>query len=123
MISAAVMAGGKSRRMGQDKAWIDFEGRPIIARVIEVLQEVADEVFIVANDERYRTLGLRVVPDRFPDGGALGGIATGVGAAAHDRVLVADSPSFQLTKSLTIEGWIKVNAIPATVGATILFRP
>lgn len=89
MISAAVMAGGKSRRMGQDKAWIDFEGRPIIARVIEVLQEVADEVFIVANDERYRTLGLRVVPDRFPDGGALGGIATGVGAAAHDRVLVA----------------------------------
>ena len=83
------MAGGKSRRMGQDKAWIDFEGRPIIARVIDVLREVADEVFIVANEERYRTLGLRVVPDRFPDGGALGGIATGVGAAAHDRVLVA----------------------------------
>ncbi len=89
MISAAVMAGGKSRRMGQDKAWIDFEGRPIIARVIDVLRQVADEVFIVANDRRYADLGLRVVPDRFPDGGALGGIATGVGAAEHDRVLVA----------------------------------
>ena len=75
--------------MGQDKAWITFEGRPIIARVIDVLREVADEVFIVANDERYADLGLRVVPDRFPEGGALGGIATGVGAAAHDRVLVA----------------------------------
>lgn len=75
--------------MGQDKAWIPLDGRPIIARVIDVLLEVADEVLIVANDERYAELGLRVVPDRFPDGGALGGIATGVGAALHDRVLVA----------------------------------
>lgn len=75
--------------MGQDKAWIELEGRPIIARVIDVLREVADEVFIVANDQRYETLGLRVVPDRFSEGGALGGIATGVRAAAHDRVLVA----------------------------------
>lgn len=88
-VSAAVMAGGKSRRMGQDKAWIPLDGRPIIARVIDVLREVADEVLIVANDERYARLGLRVVPDRFPQGGALGGIATGVGAAEHDQVLVA----------------------------------
>lgn len=89
-VSAAIMAGGKSRRMGRDKAWIDLgDGRPIVRRVIDVLRAVADEVFLVANDERYRTLGLRVVPDRFPDGGALGGIATGVGAATCDRVLVA----------------------------------
>lgn len=75
--------------MGQDKAWIPLDGRPIIARVIDVLREVADEVLIVANDERYAGLGPRVVPDRFPAGGALGGIATGVGAALHERVLVA----------------------------------
>lgn len=76
--------------MGRDKAWLDVgDGRPIARRVIDVLSEVADEVFVVANDDRYRTLGLRVVPDRFPDGGVLGGIATGVGAAAHERVLVA----------------------------------
>lgn len=83
------MAGGKSRRMGQDKAWLELEGRPIVRRVIDVLREVADEVLIVANDPRYAELGLRVVPDRYPDGGALGGIATGVGAAQHDLVLVA----------------------------------
>lgn len=88
-VSAAVMAGGKSRRMGTDKAWLDVgDGRPIVQRVIDVARDVADEVFLVANDEKFRTLGLRVVPDRFPDGGALGGIATGIGAATHDRVLV-----------------------------------
>lgn len=76
--------------MGRDKAWLDVgDGRAIVQRVVDVLREVADEVFLVANDERFRALGLRVMPDRFPEGGVLGGIATGVGAAAHDRVLVA----------------------------------
>ena len=88
-VSAAIMAGGKSTRMGRDKAWIELDGKPLITRVADVLAQVADEVIIVANDPRYAALGLRVVPDRFPDGGALGGIATGVAAASFDRVLVA----------------------------------
>ncbi|HET8569858.1 MAG TPA: molybdenum cofactor guanylyltransferase [Candidatus Limnocylindria bacterium] len=88
-VSAAVMAGGRSRRMGRDKAWIPLDGRPLVRRVIDVLAEVADEVIVVANEPRFSSLGVRVVPDRFPEAGALGGIATGVGAAAHDRVLVA----------------------------------
>jgi molybdenum cofactor guanylyltransferase len=88
-VSAAIMAGGKSTRMGQDKAWIELDGEPLIARVASVLAEVADEVIVVANDARYESLGLRVVRDRYPTGGALGGIATGVGAATHDTVLVA----------------------------------
>ena len=75
--------------MGQDKAWIELDGEPLIKRVADVLAEVADEVLIVANDPRYERLGLRVVRDRWPDAGALGGIATGVAAATHDPVLVA----------------------------------
>jgi len=88
-VSAAIMAGGKSTRMGQDKAWIELDGEPLIARVARVLGEVADEVLVVANDRRYESLGLKVVPDKYAHGGALGGIATGVGAARHDTVLVA----------------------------------
>ncbi len=88
-VSAAIMAGGKSTRMGQDKAWIELDGEPLIKRVAGVLAEVADEVIVVANDPRYESLGLKVVRDRYPQGGALGGIATGVGAAAHATVLVA----------------------------------
>ena len=100
-VSAAIMAGGKSKRMGQDKAWIELDGEPLIRRVANVLAQVADEVIVVANDPKYATLGLRVVPDRFPGGGALGGIATGVSAATHDRVLVAacDMPF------LSVEVW------------------
>lgn len=115
------MAGGKSRRMGRDKAWLHLgDGRPIVGRVIDVMREVADEVFIVANDERYSSLGLRVVPDRFPDGGVLGGIATGVGAAAHERVLVAacDMPLLRPEVfRLLIERSEDVDAVIPRVGA------
>jgi len=88
-VSAAIMAGGRSKRMGQDKACIELDGEPLIKRVADVLAQVADEVIVVANEPRYASLGLRVVKDRYRDGGALGGIATGVGAATHDTVLVA----------------------------------
>jgi len=88
-VSAAIMAGGRSKRMGQDKAWIELDGEPLIKRVADVLAALADEVIVVANDPRYESLGLRVVRDRWPQGGALGGIATGIGAATHDTVLVA----------------------------------
>ncbi len=88
-VSAAIMAGGKSTRMGQDKAWLELDGEPLIARVAAVLGEVADEVIVVANDPRYESLGLRVVGDRYPQGGPLGGIATGVSAATHESVLIA----------------------------------
>jgi molybdopterin-guanine dinucleotide biosynthesis protein A len=119
-VSAAIMAGGRSRRMGRDKAWLDLgDGRPIVRRVIDVAREVADEVLIVANDERFRTLGLRVVPDRWPEGGALGGIGTGIGAAAHDRVLVVacDMPFLRAeTLRLLVESADGADAVVPRVG-------
>ncbi len=88
-VSAAILAGGQSRRMGRDKAWIDLgDGRPLVRRVIDAVSVVADDVLIVANDERYRTLGPRVVPDAHPGAGVLGGIATAIASARHPAVIV-----------------------------------
>lgn len=75
--------------MGRDKAWIELgDGRPIVQHVVDVARAVADDALIVANEERYAALGPRVVPDAYPETGVLGGIATGVAAAAQDRVIV-----------------------------------
>lgn len=88
-ISGIVLAGGKSRRMGRDKAFLDFGGMPLIARVIERVRRVCTEVIIVANDvDAYAHLGARVVKDVYPGKGSLGGIYSGLLAAREEHALV-----------------------------------
>jgi len=88
-VTALVLAGGQSRRMGRDKAFLDFAGRPLIERVIERVQCVCDETIIVANDsERYAHFGLRVVRDVYPGKGSLGGAFSGLQASSAEHALV-----------------------------------
>jgi molybdopterin-guanine dinucleotide biosynthesis protein A len=84
-----VLAGGASRRMGRDKAFLELGSRPLIALVVERMQEVCAEVLIVASDVRpYASLGLPLVEDRFHGIGVLGGLHAGLEAAAHELTLV-----------------------------------
>lgn len=90
-ISAAVLAGGLSRRMGTDKALLPLRpgDLPLARVVIDRVREVAADVFVVASDRpAYAAFGVPVVPDRYPDAGTLGGIATALHAASHAHCLV-----------------------------------
>jgi len=70
---------------GRPKALMELGGRRIIDRVADVVREVADDVLIVTNTpELYASLDLPMVPDAFPDHGSLGGIYSGLRAAAGD---------------------------------------
>lgn len=74
-----ILAGGKSSRMGEDKAFLKFEGRSLIEWVIAGLKEIGGEIIIVANEsERFKSLGLRVVKDILPDKGPLVGLYSGL---------------------------------------------
>ncbi|MCX2726500.1 molybdenum cofactor guanylyltransferase [Thermomicrobium sp. 4228-Ro] len=87
--SIALLAGGQSRRMGRDKALLDFLGEPLLARMIRRVRPLTDDLFIVASDRpEYEQFGVPVVPDRFPGCGPLGGIDTALHAARHDYCLV-----------------------------------
>jgi len=87
-VSAVILAGGQSRRMGRDKAFIEFEGAPLIARVIERVKPVCSEVIIVANDvDAYAHFGVRVVGDAYPGKGSLGGTFSGLQVAREDYAL------------------------------------
>jgi molybdopterin-guanine dinucleotide biosynthesis protein A len=71
----AVLAGGESRRLGQDKALLPLFGRPLILHPFEVLRRMVSEVVVVTIPGRsYSHLGLPVVHDRFVGLGPLAGI-------------------------------------------------
>ena len=77
MVSVALLSGGKSGRMGQDKALVDFLGRPLILRILERLAPLADEVILTTNRPAdYAFLNLPLHPDLQPGRGALGGLYT-----------------------------------------------
>ncbi|MCJ7739276.1 MAG: NTP transferase domain-containing protein, partial [Anaerolineae bacterium] len=70
--------------MGQDKALLKLDGRPLISIVIERLRYVCSDVMIVASDaEQYNQMTtIPVVQDIFPNVGVLGGLHAGLAAAS-----------------------------------------
>jgi molybdenum cofactor guanylyltransferase len=97
--TAVVLAGGNSRRMGQDKSLIDIQGRPMIERVCDQLRGHLDDILVSANDPaKYAFLDLTVVPDRLAGMGPMMGLASSLEAASHDLVLVVacDLPDINL---------------------------
>jgi molybdopterin-guanine dinucleotide biosynthesis protein A len=86
--TAAILAGGDSRRMGADKSLGDAGGRPLIAHIAAQL-DYFPELLIGANDPaKYSFLDLPVVPDRRRGLGPLMGILSCVAHASHDRCFV-----------------------------------
>ena len=85
-VTAVILAGGMSRRLGRNKALEPFQGEPLIRRVVHRMGQTASNIIVVANDdERAAELNLpdHVTPviDEYPGKGSLGGIYTGLKAA------------------------------------------
>jgi molybdenum cofactor guanylyltransferase len=70
------MAGGASSRFGRDKALVEIGGMPMLARMIELMRSVTDDVKMVATPGKYSEFGVKLIPDRWPGEGPLGGIIT-----------------------------------------------
>ncbi len=95
MITIAVQAGGKSSRMGEDKALIRLAGIPLIERVLARIDGLADEILITTNrPETLTHLNLRMAGDEVPGAGALHGLKTALDAARGEIVLIlsCDTP-------------------------------
>lgn len=89
MITVCIQAGGRSSRMGEDKALKPFLGRPLIQRVVDRLSPIADELIVTTNrPEEYAFLDVRLIADLKPGRGALGGLYTAIASASHPIVAV-----------------------------------
>ena len=104
--AAAIIAGGQARRFGgRDKSRLVVDGRPIIARQLDILQQLTPTVFVVTSDTRFADLGVRVETDLVQQAGAIGGLYTALMRAGTDLVVTvaADMPflSLGLLRELT----------------------
>jgi molybdopterin-guanine dinucleotide biosynthesis protein A len=78
-ITAIVLAGGESLRMGKDKAFIEFKGKSLIQRTLDTLKPLFKEILIIAKrKEPFSSFGVPVYVDIYPEGGPMGGIYTGL---------------------------------------------
>jgi molybdenum cofactor guanylyltransferase len=103
-ITAVVLAGGRGRRMeGQDKGLVAFQGRPLIAHVIEAIEPQVSRLLINANRniETYAALGYPVVADTLGGfQGPLAGFLAAMQRATTDTIVTVPCDGPQLPQDL-----------------------
>lgn len=118
-LSVAVLAGGMSRRMGMDKAFVPFKGKPLIAHVIERLRLLNPaEILIISREpERFAALEVRAIDDLISDQGPVGGLLTALTTAVQPVVaLVAcDMPFANAELFTALATLLKEGAYDAVV--------
>jgi len=88
-ITGVILVGGKSRRMGRDKAFLEIQGVPMFERLLSAMEEnFASILLIGSGPERFSGYALAPHPDIYP-GSALGGLYTGLFLAETDLIFVA----------------------------------
>jgi molybdopterin-guanine dinucleotide biosynthesis protein A len=91
--AAFLLAGGKSTRMGENKAFLDFQGQTLLSRALHTLRQAADEVTIVGDPAVFSSYG-PVISDIYPNCGPLAGIHSALVHSSKELnlVLAVDMP-------------------------------
>ncbi len=109
-ISAVLVAGGKSRRLGLDKRFIEIGGRTLLDRSLTTLEALFSEVIVVVAD-KFPDLRVRnslLVEDLIPDCGSLGGLYTGL-AHAKNRLVFASACDMPFLNEAIIRYLVEVD--------------
>lgn len=129
-LAAFILAGGKSTRMGTDKALVRLRGRTLLDLALETARSVATKVAIVGSSTKF-SAHAPVIEDIFPDCGPLGGIHAALQSSTSDLNLIlgvdlplvtpqllefllskaAGSPAALVTVPRTIRGWQPLCAV------------
>jgi molybdenum cofactor guanylyltransferase len=88
-VSCAILSGGRSRRMGQDKATLLIHDRTLISRTYDLMQKVFSDIMIVSSrHQEFEGLNARLVQDVLPFRGSITGVASALLASNTPFVFV-----------------------------------
>lgn len=85
--SAIILAGGKSRRMGQKKGTLLFQGKTFLDIIIDKLRDMGISEIMISGYS-YKSEGTIYVEDMYPNKGPLAGVHAGLSIATNSSVLV-----------------------------------
>ncbi|MBY0356714.1 MAG: molybdenum cofactor guanylyltransferase [Candidatus Obscuribacterales bacterium] len=94
-MSGIILCGGKSSRMGREKAFLPYAGKTLIEYRLDCMQELFAEVFLVTNNpDAFEHLSANVVKDIIPNRGPLAGILSGLLVSHYEQsfVIPCDTP-------------------------------
>ena len=86
--AAIVLAGGRSRRMGQDKATLPFGDETLLERTVRIVREVVPEVLVISREDQPRVGDFRVVHDSAEGLGPLAGLVKGLEVMSSERAFL-----------------------------------
>ncbi|NJM14634.1 MAG: NTP transferase domain-containing protein [Bacteroidales bacterium] len=73
-IEGFILAGGKSSRMGTDKATLLYKGKPMYQYALQVLKALCNNVCMVSSNPLHQQLPINVIPDKVENIGPLAGL-------------------------------------------------
>ncbi|HTW65112.1 MAG TPA: molybdenum cofactor guanylyltransferase [Bryobacteraceae bacterium] len=87
--SGFVLAGGRSTRMGRNKALLPFRGMTLVEHMAGIVRQAAGAVTLIGDPTELGHLGLPVVADQLPDRGPAGGIHAALTVSPSEWNLIA----------------------------------
>lgn len=88
-ITAIILAGGKSSRMGTEKGLVSFNGKRLVEHVIDALKKITNNIIIITPNKEYEQFGFPCYADIYKEKGALGGIYTGlINSSTQKNIIV-----------------------------------
>jgi molybdopterin-guanine dinucleotide biosynthesis protein A len=113
-VSVHILAGGKSTRMGSDKALLELQGQALLRRALALAQMVSKDVHIVGERVKFAAFGA-VIEDRYRDCGPLGGIHAALRNSTNELnlILAVDLPFLQarFLRYLIARAWPERNIV------------
>jgi molybdenum cofactor guanylyltransferase len=87
-VAGFVLTGGRSSRMGRDKALLPWGARTLVENIAQIIHDVTGRVCLIGHPERYRHLPYPAIEDRHPDLGPISGLETALNVTTMDWNLV-----------------------------------
>ena len=96
-VAGFVLTGGRSSRMGREKALLPMGSEPLISKIAGIVQSVADPVTLVGKPESFQGIPWTCIPDLRPNAGPLAGIETALSCSAANLNLIVgcDMPGLE----------------------------